>query len=136
MKKSSAYVDTGAFIAFLDRSDSYHDLFARLFADPPPLWTTPLVLAEGHAWFLRRYDAPRGLQFAAFIEELPGMTISNVGHKEVQAATGYLRKFQDQKLTLADALGLHVINSQKLKVVWATDRHLALTGAELVIHHK
>jgi predicted nucleic acid-binding protein len=136
MKKSSAYVDTGAFISFLDRSDSYHDLFARLFAEPPPLWTTPLVLAEGHAWFLRRYDSPKGLQFSAFIEELPGMTITSVGPKEVQAATAYLRKFQDQRLTLADALGLHVIHSQKLRVVWTTDRHLGLTGAELIIHLK
>ncbi len=136
MKKTSAYVDTGAFIAFLDRSDSYHDLFARLFADPPMLWTTPLVLAEGHAWFLRRYDAARGLQFAAFIEELPRLMIATVGSREIAAANGYLRRFQDQKLTLADAVGLHVITVQKLRVVWATDRHLGLTGAQLAIHQK
>lgn len=40
----------------------------------------------------------------------------------------------DQKLTLADAVALHVIAAQKLKSVWATDRHLGLTGAEMVIH--
>ncbi len=136
MKKNSAYVDTGAFIAFLDRSDSHHDLFARLFANPPPLLTSSLVLAEGHAWFLRRYDASRGLQFAALIEELPSLSIASVGHKEIAAATSYLRKFQDQKLTLADAMGLYLIDSQKLKVVWSTDRHLGLTGVEIVINQK
>jgi hypothetical protein len=64
------------------------------------------------------------------------LTISNVGQKEVQAATALLRKFPDQKLTLADALGLHVISAQKLRIAWATDRHLGLTGAELIIHQK
>ncbi len=49
-KNRDAYVDTSAFIAFADRSDSYHNLFRRLFADPPRLVTTPLVIAEGHAW--------------------------------------------------------------------------------------
>ena len=134
MKKNSAYLDTGALIAFLDRSDSYHDIFARLFADPPPLVTTPLVVAEGHAWFLRRYDPSRGLEFATFIEELPRLTIFPVGPRETRAAFDYIRRFADQRLTLADAVGLSIIDSQKIKSAWATDRHLALTGATLVIH--
>src|ERR1700720_4350467 len=58
-----AYVDTSAFIAFLDRSDSYHPLFRRLFSEPPPLVTSALVVAEGHGWFLRRYDGNRAIQF-------------------------------------------------------------------------
>ena len=36
-KSREAYVDTSAFIAFMDASDRHHPLFARLFADPPPL---------------------------------------------------------------------------------------------------
>jgi predicted nucleic acid-binding protein len=54
--KTDAYVDTSALIAFVDRSDTYHLTFRRLFAKPPALLTTTLVIAEGHAWFLRRYD--------------------------------------------------------------------------------
>ncbi len=60
---SEAYVDTSAFIAFLDRSDSFHPLFRRLFSTPPRLVTSALVVAEGHGWFLRRYDARRGAGF-------------------------------------------------------------------------
>jgi predicted nucleic acid-binding protein len=56
-----AYVDTSALIAFLDKSDTYHPVFRRLFADPPALVTTALVLAEGHGWFLRRFDRTRAL---------------------------------------------------------------------------
>ena len=57
------YVDTSALIAFADHSDTYHPLFRRLFSSPPRLITTPLVIAEGHGWFLRRYDRLRALQF-------------------------------------------------------------------------
>lgn len=32
--RPEAYVDTSALIAFADRSDSYDDLFRRLFSDP------------------------------------------------------------------------------------------------------
>jgi predicted nucleic acid-binding protein len=55
-RKTECYVDTSALIAFLDRSDSHHTLFRRLFSDPPPLIASALVIAEGHGWFLRRHD--------------------------------------------------------------------------------
>ena len=58
--RTECYVDTSAFVAFLDRSDSFHALFRRL------LTTSSLVIAEGHGWFLRRYDQRRAIQFLAF----------------------------------------------------------------------
>lgn len=54
--RTEVYVDTSALISLADRSDTHHPLFLRLFADPPPLMTTTLVIAEGHGWFLKRYD--------------------------------------------------------------------------------
>ena len=107
---SEAYVDTSAFIAFMDVSDSHHPLFARLFAAPPRLCTTPLVIAEGHGWFLRRFDRSRGLGFLSMIELLAPLTILPVGPKEITAAKVLLRRFSDQDLTMADAVGLrHLI---------------------------
>lgn len=133
-KKTSAYVDTGALIAFLDRSDTYHPLFVRHFSDPPPLLTTPLVIAEGHGWFLKRYDATRALQFMNFIEDLSVMKIVPVGQPELKEASKVLRHFSDQGLTLADAMGLWLMKKQKIGTCWSTDRHLSLTGATLIIH--
>lgn len=128
------YVDTSAFIAFRDASDSYHSLFAQLFSNPPALITSPLVIAEGHAWFLKRYDANRALQFMNFIESLKGLIVKPVGDKEISKATEYLRKFSDQRITLADAVGLHFMHHLKMSICWSTDHHLGLTGVPLVIH--
>lgn len=132
--KISAYVDTSAFIAFLDRSDTYHALFARLFADPPALITTPLVIAEGHGWFLRRYDITRALRFLSFIEDLTPLTIHPITTQEVQQATKILRSFSGQELTLADAMGLHLMKQLRIRHCWSTDRHLGLSGMRLAIH--
>src|SRR5438552_18117565 len=130
--KTDAYVDTSALIAFVDRSDSYHLTFRRLFAKPPGLVTTSLVIAEGHAWFLRRYDRTRALQFIAMIEDMAPLEVSGVGRKEQKAATELLRRFSDQDRTMTDAVGRHLMEAQRIRACWSTDFHLGLTGVPLV----
>jgi predicted nucleic acid-binding protein len=129
--RAEAYVDTSAFIAFLDRSDSYHTLYRRLFAQPPRLVTSGLVIAEGHGWFLRRYDFNRALQFMNFLGELPALMIEPFGLEAIAPARRLLGKFSDQPLTLADAHGLAIMSQRRIGNCWSTDRHLGLTGATL-----
>jgi predicted nucleic acid-binding protein len=133
-RKTEAYVDTSALIAFADRSDTHHPLFRRLFAAPPAIVTSTLVVAEGHGWFLRRFDESRALQFLAMVESMAPLEIASVGGDELNQATAHLRHFSDQPLTLADAVGLHLMAERRIGVCWSTDRHLGLTGVPLVIH--
>lgn len=132
-ERRRAYVDTSALIALLDRSDTHHPLFRRLFSDPPELVSTALVLAEGHGWFLRRFDRTRALQFAAFIEELRPLRLAPVGLDEHAGGVELLRRFADQDLTLADAVGLYLMKSLGITACWSTDFHLGLLGAALVV---
>jgi len=132
--RTEAYVDTSALIAFVDRSDSYHPLFRRLFSEPPPLVTTMLVVAEGHGWFLRRYDRTRALQFLAMIEAMAPLMIASVGAAEQTGAGALLRRYSDQNLTLTDAVGLHLMEQRRVASCWSTDFHLALGGVQLVIN--
>lgn len=135
-EKTEVYVDTSAFIAFVDRSDTHHALFRRLFSEPPAIFTTTLVVAEGHAWFLRRYDRFRALQFLAMIEDLKPLRVAQVGHAEQVGATRLLRRFSDQDLTLTDAVGLHVMHERRVVTCWSTDFHLGLTGVKLVFDER
>jgi predicted nucleic acid-binding protein len=128
-----AYVDTSAFIAFLDKSDSYHSLFKRLFASPPPLITSALVIAEGHGWFLRRYDRYRAAEFLAFIDVLPGLIVQAFDKAELSKVRLALKRFTDQNLTLADAHGLVIMNDRRSRTCWSSDRHLGLTGVALAV---
>ena len=126
------YVDISALIAFLDKSDSYHPLYRRLFSQPPPLVTSALVIAEGHGWFLRRYDGRRAIEFLGFVDELPGMRIEPFDHVQIAAVRPLVLRFADQPLTLADLHGLAIMNQRRIRTCWSTDRRLGLSGAALV----
>jgi len=132
--KTEAYVDTSALIAFADQSDTHHTLFARLFSSPPRLVTCSLVIAEGHGWFLKRFDRTRALQFLNLVRALTPLKVHPVGAQELDLANRLLTGFSDQDLTLADAVGLHLMRSRHIKSCWSTDFHLGLTGVPLVIH--
>jgi predicted nucleic acid-binding protein len=126
-----SYVDTSAFIAFLDKSDKYNPLFRRLFAGAPALITSALTIAEGHSWFLRKYNAQRAANFLTFVRELADLTIEPFDNNAISEVTAIAAKFQDQKLTLVDAHGLAIMKTHALKLCWSTDRHLGLTGVPL-----
>ena len=132
-RKAECYVDTSALIAFLDRSDSYHTVFRILFAEPPALVTSALVIAEGHGWFLRRYDQRRALQFLAFVRALPAFAVQRFGSEEVVKVNQVVQKYSDQTLTLADAHCIVIMRDRKTETCWSTDRHLGLSGVRLVI---
>lgn len=132
--RTETYVDTSALIAFIDRSDTYHPLFRRLFSSPPRLITTPLVIAEGHGWFLRRYDRSKALQFLAMIEMMAPLEVIPVEPNEQAGAIAILRRFPDQDLTLTDAVGLYIMGTHGVQKCWSTDFHLGLTGVSLAIH--
>ena len=96
--------------------------------------TTTLVVAEGHGWFLKRYDRNRALQFLGLVEALRPMKVMSVGAREQREATEMLRRFSNQDLTLTDAAGLSLMENRSNGVCWSTDFHLGLTGVPLVIH--
>ena len=130
---NEAYLDTSAFIAFLDRSDSYHVIFRSAFAKPPPLVTSALVIAEAHGWFLRRYDTRRAADFLSFLDALPAITVVPFDRADLGKQRAILSRFSDQNLTLADAHGLVIMGERKIRTCWSTDRRLALMGAELIV---
>lgn len=90
-------------------------------------------MAEGHGWFLKRYDSVRALQFLSMVEAIP-MQILSVGFKEQRAAATLLRKYPDQDLTVTDATGLHIMSSRNVRICWSTNFHLGLTKVPLVIY--
>ena len=97
------------------------------------MFTSSLVVAEGHGWFLRRYDHYRAIQFLAFIDALPSLTIRGFDAPELVKTGRIVKKFADQNLTLADAHGLAIMGELRIGCCWSTDRHLGLDGVPLVI---
>jgi hypothetical protein len=67
------------------------------------------------------------------VEALPDLGIVPSDHRALTDSGLKVKKYGDQRLTLADANGLVIMAQRHINLCWSTDRHLGLGGASLVI---
>lgn len=130
---TEVFVDSGAFVAFLDRSDGQHQAAANLFANPPTqLITSGLVVAESYGWFLHRLGEPAARIFRSFLDDLEGLTIldTDAGHRA--AVWRKLDELRGTKLTFVDASALVWLKERGVSTVWGTDFDLGVEGAAVL----
>lgn len=124
------FLDSGIFIAALDRSDRWHIEARSLFGGPPVrLVTSVLVVSETHSWFLHRLGEEPARSFQAFLAALPRVELLEATQAHHRAALRMLDHLRGSKLTYVDASSLAFLEAKKLRAVWGTDHHLGLTGA-------
>lgn len=127
------YIDSGAFIAFLVRSDRLHEQVVGLFADRPQRWSTSvLVLSETYSWFLHRLGEEAARAFRALIESMTGLKILDIDADHRAAVWKKLDGLRGYKLTYVDASSLVWLEGHGIKTVWGTDPHLGVEGAKVV----
>lgn len=128
-----AFLDSGAFVAFLDRSDRQHHEAVALFGSPPPrLATSVLVVSESYSWFLHRTGEAGARNFRRLLAELPGLRILDASERHREAVWRKLDALRGAKLTFVDASGLVCLEEEGITTVWGTDFDLALEGATVV----
>ena len=132
MKPGPVFLDSGIFIAFLDRSDRYHDAAYELFADPPRRWCTSLaVVSETHGWFLHRLGEDAARTFLETLSDLPGLELLPIEARHHAQVRATLDRLRGRKLTYVDASSLVFLRALKIREVWGTDVDLAIEGATI-----
>ena len=130
---SRVFLDTGIFIAFLDRSDRWHPEARALFASPPRSWVTSLlVIAETHGWFLHRLGEEAARRFHELVADMRGLHLIEMSAADHRATLTVLDELRGTKLTYVDAASLAFLAKRKIGMVWGADRHLGLRGARVV----
>jgi predicted nucleic acid-binding protein len=133
MRRGPVFLDSGIFIAFLDRSDHYHPQAIRLFSDPPRRWYTSLaVVSETYGWFLHRLGEDAARTFRVALNDFAGLAflpLDRAHHEQVVAKLEHLR---GRKLTYVDASCLVFLRRHRIGEVWGTDLDLAIEGAKVV----
>ena len=130
---AEAFVDSGAFIAFLDASDRQHRAAVALFADPPMrLTTSVLVVSECYGWFLHRIGENGARTFRRLLDELPGLRLLGADEAHREAVWRKLDDLRGAKLTFVDASSLVWLERESIETVWGTDFDLSLEGAEVL----
>jgi predicted nucleic acid-binding protein len=133
VKAGPVFADSGIFIAFLDRSDHYHQAAVRLLADPPRRWYTSLaVVSETYGWFLHRLGEEAARAFRMALADLPRLELLALDASHHDAVGRMLDRFRGHKLTYVDASSLVLLAERRIREVWGTDHDLALDGARVL----
>lgn len=127
------FLDSGIFIAFMNRRDRYHTQAAALFGAGKPQWRTSLlVISETYSWFLHRMGEEMARTFRLMADNLDGLEVLEATQSLHAETVRLLDRFRGLKLTYVDAASLVLLSRHQIEVVWSTDRHLGLTGAEIL----
>ena len=133
MTAVQVFLDSGLFIAFLDRSDRHHQAALQLFSDPPRRWYTSLaVVSETYGWFLHRLGEDAARMFRLALAEFPRLQLLPITREHHMAVVERLERLRGHKLTYVDASSLVFLRALRIGEVWGTDRDLALEGARVV----
>jgi predicted nucleic acid-binding protein len=128
--KREVFLDSGIFVAFLDRSDRFHQEAKALFAGARRRWSTSLlVISETYSWFLHRLGEEPARHFTMFLTQLPDLEFFEATCAHHRLTLRVLDRLRGTKLTYVDASSLAFIDTYRIPAVWSTDRHLALTGS-------
>jgi predicted nucleic acid-binding protein len=127
------FLDSGIFIAFLNDGDQWHEQAKSLFAGSTPRWSTSyLVISESYSWFLHRFGEESARTYWRLVANLAGLKVFDADRAHHAKVGAMLERLRGSKLTYVDASSLCHMEAHKIRKVWSTDRHLGLTGAEVL----
>jgi predicted nucleic acid-binding protein len=132
---SRVFVDTSAYYAFLDRTDTSHtsaqSIFPKLLSDGSDLFTTNFVLAETHALLLNRIGRDAAMRFLdTFFQST--MILIRVTEADETTAREILRASSDKEYSYTDATSFAVMDRLHIKEALTYDHHFAQQGYSIV----
>lgn len=133
----TAFLDTSGWFAAFSRKEARHRealaAYQTWIEDGTQLLTTNLVVAEMQVLIARFRGGSEGLRFLDSLHADPTHEVVYVDRDLERAAVDHwLRRFQDQTLSLADAVSFEVMRWHKVETVLALNEDFARAGFTLV----
>ena len=133
MKPGKVFLDTGIYIALLNKRDRHHLQAVALFGGPKPDWyTSILVWSEAHSWFLHRQGENAARMFRTLASSLEGLEILGADLSLHDETLQMLDRMRGARLTYVDASSLALMARHGIRTAWSVDYDLGLTGAAVV----
>lgn len=125
-------MDTSAWYPLSDLSHPDHERVAAVLRtrvrEGVAVVTTNLVVAETHALLLRRGGRQVALAFLEAIRQPPNRIEYTTPEREAAAIDRWLRRFADQRFSLADAVSFTVMRELGIDEALTLDRHFQTAG--------
>jgi predicted nucleic acid-binding protein len=134
---SGAFLDTSGWFAALSPKEAHHKearaAYVSWIERGEQLVTTNLVVAEMQILLSRFRGVGEGLRFLDSLYQDPTHEVVFVDRDLERAAVDrWLRRFQKERLSLADAVSFEVMRLRRLRRALALDAHFAAAGFEMV----
>lgn len=114
-----ALADTGALLAYLDRTDRWHDACRSAFsAFRLPLVTSTAVLTE---LFHLVGDDRREMEVAWEFVRSGVLTVATLSDRELPDLETLMRRYHDRPMDFADATLVHLARRESLSTVFTVD---------------
>ncbi len=130
------FVDTSAWYPLADRAHPDHEEVAEALRgrvrDGAAVVTTNLAVAETHALLLRRAGRHAALAFLEAVRQPPNRIEYVTREREATAIDRWIRRFSDQRFSLADAAGFTVMTELGIDEALTLDRHFRIAGFAMV----
>ena len=132
-----AFLDTSGWFAALSPREAKHAAaraaYVRWIESGTQLVTTNLVVAEMQILLSRFRGAGEGLRFLdSLYQDASHHVVFVTRDLERAAVDRWLRRYSDQRLSLADAVSFEVMTARSIRQALALDEHFALAGFEPV----
>ena len=130
---SGAFLDTSGWFAALSPKEAHHKearaTYVSWIERGEQLVTTNLVVAEMQILLTRFRGPAEGLRFLDSLYQDPTHEVVFVGRDLERAAIDrWLRRFGEQRLSLADAVSFEVMRMRRLRRALALDAHFEAAG--------
>jgi predicted nucleic acid-binding protein len=131
------FLDTSGWFAALSPKEARHKAaraaYVATLENGQRAVTTNLVVAEMQVLLARFRGPSEALRFLDSLYQDPTHFVVFVDRDRERAAIDrWLRRFDDQTLSLTDAVSFEVMREHGLKSVLALDEHFAIAGFDLV----
>jgi uncharacterized protein len=115
----SALIDTGAILALLDRSDSWHRTCVDVFQELRlPLMTSEAVLTE---LFHLVGDSRHEVEAAWQLVKSGAIVLATIDNSELDAIHRLMSRYFDRPMDFADATLVHLAKREQLTTVFTVD---------------
>ncbi len=132
------FVDSGTWIALLDRRDQHHDdaiiIYATLKQQNTRFLTTDYVIDETATWLRYRVNYLVAVEFLDLIESSEGagdLTVAAIDSILFQEAERLFRQYDTAKLSFTDCTSFVVCRSYNISEAFAFDQHFPMMGITL-----
>jgi predicted nucleic acid-binding protein len=133
------FVDSGAWIALLNRRDQHHDdavvILNNLGRQNVQLLTTDYVIDETVTWLRYRVSHPVAVQFFDLIGSSRAtgvLTLVAIDRFLFQEAERLFRQYNTARLSFTDCTSFAVCQQYKISEAFAFDRHFPMIGITLL----